>query len=345
MSSRIDNVVRPLTLAAMALICWSCNSDECSRSSDCPAGQVCLQRRCVEIDTATDGDGEANTDITPDGDADADTHPDADADADAHAEDASTDGDAPTGCTAGACNDFCTSVGQAPGECVAGECFCRGGPDADGGGDFVSDGEPDEGWLCHSDAECDDANPCTTDGCSYVIHDCVHLPLPEGAECSDGLYCNGLETCRSGVCGSGSAPCYSSSPGCQTSTCSESSHSCITENQPDGTACETTAFCEGPGRCQAGSCAHEGPYPCDPVASEPCMAISCNELARRCDTVPKPDGASCEDGVVCNGGERCVGGACPPATPFCDDGNPCTTDVCTEDPIEPTCTHTPISGC
>lgn len=336
---RIAAMVTPLALVALAV---GCDQNECTRSSDCPAGRYCSDHRCVPFEDGTSG---------PDADADADVEqPDVGPDADA-GETSSPDGI--TGCTSAACGAFCTSVGQPPGECVGNECFCRGGGtdvgadgDADGGdSDGPIDGEFDEGWLCREDWECDDFNPCTADHCSYVSRSCVNIPLPEGSECSDGEFCNGLETCRSGSCVAGSAPCISTSPECSTQRCDEGSDTCVAENQPDGTPCETGFFCRGPGACQSGVCLHSGPYPCPPVSPEPCSAIMCNEGSRSCDTVPKPDGASCDDGVVCNGTESCRSGTCVAGAPFCDDGNACTNDICVEDPIEPTCTHTPIPGC
>jgi hypothetical protein len=43
--------------------------------------------------------------------------------------------------------------------------------------------------------------------------------------------------------------------------------------------------------------------------------------------------ADCDDGDFCSGIEQCVQGTCY-QTPRCDDGNPCTTDVCVEVPVQ-----------
>ena len=51
--------------------------------------------------------------------------------------------------------------------------------------------------------------------------------------------------------------------------------------------------------------------------------------------------AHCDDGDFCNGAELCVEGGCTPGwPPWCDDGNPCTTDKC--DPAGG-CSNAPIS--
>jgi subtilisin family serine protease len=50
---------------------------------------------------------------------------------------------------------------------------------------------------------------------------------------------------------------------------------------------------------------------------------------------PLPDGTSCSDGNACNGEEVCTAGACvAPAPLVCDDGDPCTQNLCD-----------PASGC
>lgn len=52
------------------------------------------------------------------------------------------------------------------------------------------------------------------------------------------------------------------------------------------------------------------------------------------------DDESCSDGLFCNGAERCVDGHCVEGEqPSCDDGDPCTADICSEE--EGQCTHPP----
>ncbi|MFO1519920.1 MAG: hypothetical protein U1F57_09705 [bacterium] len=58
---------------------------------------------------------------------------------------------------------------------------------------------------------------------------------------------------------------------------------------------------------------------------------NCSEDCGMCETPPTSCGSSaeCDDGNACNGIERCSGGICLPGTPLnCDDGDPCTDDVC-----------------
>jgi hypothetical protein len=50
--------------------------------------------------------------------------------------------------------------------------------------------------------QCDDGNLIDSDCCSST---CV--PATDGTGCSDGLFCDGAETCTAGVCGVGQPPC------------------------------------------------------------------------------------------------------------------------------------------
>jgi len=69
---------------------------------------------------------------------------------------------------------------------------------------------------------CDMAETC--DGSSNSCP--ADAKQPDGTSCSDGLFCNGEETCSSGACTAGTAPC--------TFICSESTDECLS------TACPTS---------------------------------------------------------------------------------------------------------
>ena len=67
------------------------------------------------------------------------------------------------------------------------------------------------------------------------------------------------------------------------------------------------------------------------------VLVSIVAVPRRGAATPCILSSSCADGDLCNGVERCVAGECQPAPPLrCDDGDPCTRDVC--DPAIG-CTH------
>jgi hypothetical protein len=112
-----------------------------------------------------------------------------------------------TDCTGAVCGDGLV--------CSAGDC--TSGPDGgreecDGGACCLSDcgiracagtGACIPGFLCcPPDADCDDGNPCTTDGCNPGSG-CTHVG--NTAPCDDGNACTVDDVCAAGSCASGSA--------------------------------------------------------------------------------------------------------------------------------------------
>jgi len=179
---------------------------------------------------------------------------------------------------------------------------------------------------------------------SFTVFDdiCVETGCQTNADCDDGLFCNGTETCLSGAC-------YAGTPPCSGSLCNESSDACV-ECLSNGD-CDDGVYCNGAERCVSGSCQ---------ASSPPCGAGLCNESSDAC--VECLSNGDCDDGVYCNGAERCVSGSCqagsPPcsgslcnessdacveclSTSDCDDGNPCTTDSC----IGNACQHGSVADC
>jgi cysteine-rich repeat protein len=70
------------------------------------------------------------------------------------------------------------------------------------------------------------------------------------APCTDGLYCNGVDTCAGGTCTHAGDPC-AGGPQCA-DNCNELADSC---NDPDGTSCDDGASCTIDDQCTAGTCA------------------------------------------------------------------------------------------
>jgi hypothetical protein len=69
------------------------------------------------------------------------------------------------------------------------------GPD---GSDATVEGASESGAVCPDPSECDDGNPCTSDGCDAGA--CVHVALPDGTPCDDGKLCTTQEMCSAGAC-------------------------------------------------------------------------------------------------------------------------------------------------
>jgi hypothetical protein len=89
----------------------------------------------------------------------------------------------------------------------------------------------------------------------------------------------------------------------------------------DGDACTTSDS------CISGACTG-GPAPnCND--GQPCTDDACDSQAG-CQNTPNVD--PCNDGNACTTSDTCAGGVCVGgAQPNCDDGNPCTDDVCDVD--------------
>ena len=210
---------------------------------------------------------------------------------------------------------------------------------------------------CIDAGDCDDGNVCTNDACVGNVCQYTNNSSP----CSDGLYCNGTDTCRAGTCSQHTGnPC----PGTECNTCQEATDSCF---DPSGTACTddgnvcTDDTCDG-----AGACVHPAnTAPCDDGlfcngadtcsggactvhAGNPCAETECNTCQEATDSCFDPSGtactddgnvctddtcdgagacahpantAPCDDGLYCNGADTCSGGACTVHA-----GNPCSGD-------------------
>jgi uncharacterized membrane protein len=88
----------------------------------------------------------------------------------------------------------------------------------------------------------------------------------------------------------------------------------------DGFACTVETCTAGVCAAPAVVCADDG---------DPCTSDACDPATGGCPHAVEPDGTPCADVDFCNGQETCQGGGCVAGTPpDCDDGNPCTTDLC-----------------
>jgi hypothetical protein len=215
---------------------------------------------------------------------------------------------------------------------------------------------------CGNDVQCDHCFRCNGSG------DCV-LQTPGSdakSECTDGLFCNGSETCDgTGGCQSGTNPCgarecdedNNTCLGCQTDTDCPKCQTCNTENgHCENEPQEVDIKDECPaGDCVTGSCSGNGDCellssgtPCTDTESGDCLDAQCDQsgqclqdFALETDLyVCRAAQAECEQNAFCDGanavcpsnlfrtdGETCAGGAC--CTGACCLGpNHCCTGVC-----------------
>jgi cysteine-rich repeat protein len=144
-------------------------------------------------------------------------------------------------------------------------------------------------WVCSSDAECTDGDPCNgTDTC--VDHVCV-----TGAEQPDGTTCGDAKLCRNGSCTD--AVCgdsFTTTPG----------EECDDSNSNTGDGCENN--------CKYSCVSTDTTRNCTPI--DPCQGQgACNDTTHVCAA-----GTPLGDNTSCGNGNYCKTGVC--TTPMCGNG-------------------------
>jgi hypothetical protein len=190
---------------------------------------------------------------------------------------------------------------------------------------------------CQSGAApaCGDAVACTVDACDEATDACTHTP--DHGACSNGVHCDGAETCDA------LAGCQAAAPvgcddgvACTADACDEAADACT--HSADAELCDDGLWCNGAESCDLVAGCVAGPaVSCDDGVA--CTLDACNEASDTCDHAP--DDAACGDGLGCNGIESCdtVSGCIAGAPPACDDGIACTLDACDE---PGSCRHDPV---
>lgn len=191
----------------------------------------------------------------------------------------------------------------------------------------------------------DDRNVCTDDECDGAGV-CVHPA--NTAPCSDGLFCNGSDTCAGGSCAAHAGdPCATG--GECADACNEAADNCFdlrgTPCSNDGLFCTGAETCDGVGACRGSGDPCVGGGDCADVCNESadncleprgagcaddgnlCTNDQCDG-AGRC--VHQDNAAACDDGIFCNGIDICQGGACSlHSGDPCEGGEECA-DRCNE---------------
>ncbi|MCB9737955.1 MAG: hypothetical protein H6747_01730 [Deltaproteobacteria bacterium] len=350
-----------LTLALLG----GCSGDEAG--SDAGAGAA---------DAVAGADADAVADAVADAGADADAGAGADADADAVAVDDGSLADCGSGCdvlapggdaagdtggdgtgpdtssdTAGTCTTSADCPQPATGclgnVCIGGTCTPQALPDATP----CNDGDPCTakaacaGGSCKAAAsvDCDDGAPCTVDTCDPASGGCKHAPAAAGTGCDDGQDCTLGTTCDdAGSCNGGSNSC-----GCATIA------DCAAYD--DGDPCNGSLYCNTNLAIPACEVLPSSVVICDTSADGVCQQTACDKTTGACLTLPKDDGAACDDGNPCSKGERCIAGGCSALVNTCqcqvaadcaayDDGNACNgTLFCDTASLPYTCKLNPAS--
>lgn len=259
------------------------------------------------------------------------------------------------------------------------------------------------GGVCESVMPpfCDDGIACTIDRCREPDGRCEAIPddslcgigracdpmvgcvaarCSGDADCDDGTFCNGIETCGpDGVCQRGTpVVCPDDGIACTREFCDEAARgACAVRpdsslcprgelcspvpGDPDGcrriecmtdAQCDDGSVCNGIERCLRNVCRRGAPLECPP--EDECLVVSCSDAAGGCIGQPRAERELCGNGIEddCDGLRDCEDPdcratpacACVPVAPTelrCTDG---TDDDCDGlvDCADPECAMTPV---
>ncbi|NOT00185.1 MAG: hypothetical protein HOP29_06115 [Phycisphaerales bacterium] len=174
--------------------------------------------------------------------------------------------------------------------------------------------------CCNVDGQCDDGMDCTLDACTN--HVCTHNPIADccmtNADCTDADACT-TDVCVSGICDHQPiADCCNVDAECDDGDdCTRDlceNHVCTQDAVPD--CCNTDAECADANACTLDACVD---HQCQNTAVVGCCL----------------NDGDCDDGDPCTG-DACQAHVCPhdpivgccTADAQCADTNPCTLDVC-----------------
>ena len=207
--------------------------------------------------------------------------------------------------------------------CTADSCAAATGCTSTNIGGVCDDGNAcTSGDVCvagtceGSFADCDDENPCTVDSCD-VETGCGNKAVPNGGVCSDGNACTDEDTCQDGECVGGSGGCD-----CEVDA------DC--KDFEDGDLCNGTLFCELSGGKKTCAVKPGTLISCavTPGLSTSCASTLCEPSTGTCSTVIGPNGVVCSDANACTQADSCSAGKCSGIATVCQDGEPCTNDLC-----------------
>jgi len=209
--------------------------------------------------------------------------------------------------------ESCDDGNEFDGDCCSSNCkpatngqecddgvFCNGSDSCQTGLCTQHDGDPCRGP--DGDANCAESCDESSDACSAAD--------PDASECDDGIFCNGSDTCSGGACNQHDGnPCSGADgDGNCAESCSESNDNCQAAD-PDASACNDGAFCNGSDTCNSGACSVHAGNPCVGPDGDGVCTESCDEAADNC-LANDPDGSACNDGVPCTIDDTCSGGIC-----------------------------------
>ena len=166
-------------------------------------------------------------------------------------------------------------------------------------GDAACEGEEDP-ISCPADCpdECGDGLCTGNEGLQSCAADCACVT---DADCDDGVFCNGVETCHATLgCQAGAPVDCNDGIDCTGDACNEATDACdyatVDSACDDGLPCNGIETCRAALGCQAGA-----PIDCDDGVS--CTSDSCYNATAMC--IHTPVDAVCDNGLFCDGVETC----------------------------------------
>ena len=177
-----------------------------------------------------------------------------------------------------------------------------------------------------SQSSCSGGNYDDADDLVFPVN--TTAPCTVNADCDDGAFCNGTETCNvgTGICEAGTAVSCGDGVSCTVDSCNEATDAC--DNTPTNSLCDNGLFCDGTETCDAvAGCQAGAPVACGDGVG--CTVDSCNEATDSCDNAP--DDSACDNGLFCDGTETCDAVSdCQAGSNPCSGAQTCneTTDIC-----------------
>jgi len=189
----------------------------------------------------------------------------------------------------------------------------------------------DDGRFCTVQDHCDGSGNCvggapldcgaTSEGCVQAVcseteKKCIITPKPDGTPCNaDNNGCTVGDACVNGTCMPGrDADCHGVGDQCNQGVCESLApdlYRCIRQPKAQGAPCEDGRFCTINDQCDGnGSCVSGADRDCGAEVGDQCNTGYCDEQAKACVQVKKPDGTLCDDGDVCTLEDTCQNGQC-----------------------------------
>jgi hypothetical protein len=192
-----------------------------------------------------------------------------------------------------------------------------GGQGASGGGGGAG-GEGGQPGPCAIDCSTIMTDECHEAICDAASGQCAVVPVTNGVECDDGLFCTVDDACQEGVCtGGGQNDCGIGAAVCHDVVCDEAAMTCTQTPVTNGTMCQPADLCTVGGTCTNGICSGGFYNDCffAPVPNL-CHVAVCNPATGDCEAQPGNEGMACVDGAdLCSVGNTCSAGVCGGGSP------------------------------